>query len=285
MRWCIAFIMICMVATQPAWGAKRVADATTTEDIAEITTLLSADDGKMVAAGVEQIRELLESEPVTAARLLRGTWIPRLIEIGRCDVANELALAAMVELASDTAAVEDLQRQRIRALLKDKHNTEALAAAKGLFNVAALANTRTALLTVSECLAAVYPDDPAVLTRFRREQLAGGGGGAAGESATRPASSVLAAIAIDPAPFAAGIARHDVHRYTIPVQPFTLAMARGNMLLVAGRADEARQVFEQAQGLADETQRLEAREAIARAMRAQAGAIGPANAYLNSLRR
>jgi hypothetical protein len=278
----ILFVILAgLVVVQTALAAKRAADTTTSEDIAGITSQLATADAKTLAATVEQIRALLEREPQAAAGQLRNGWIVRLTDIGAYDSANDLAIAAIVEVASDTGAVEELQRLRVRTLLAAGRRMDALAASKGLFNVASTSGTRSALQTVMECLAAAYPDDPAVLTRFRREQLEG----ATLQSTTKPASSTLAAIHIAPAPLAAGIARQDTRRYAIRVQPFRAAVAYANMLLLADRVDEAREVLEQARKVADETQQLELRQGIARSLKAQAGVIGPGNAYLATLRR
>ena len=59
---------------------------------------------------------------------------------------------------------------------------------------------------------------------------------------------------------------------------------KGTLLLWANRTKEARQTFEQAYDLADEHQMKSAIENVARAIRADTGSIGQANAYILSLR-
>jgi hypothetical protein len=281
MRRILVVILTCFIAAQAALGARRAVDTTTSEDIAEITSQLATANGKTLAATLERIRSLLEREPQAVAGQLRNGWLARLTDIGAYDSANDLAIAAIVEVASDTGAVEDLQRLRVRTLLRAGRTMDALAASKGLFNVASTSGTRSALLMVMECLAAAYPDDPGMLTRFRREQLEG----ATLQNTSGPASAILAAIRINPAPLAAGIARQDTRRYAIRVQPFRAAVAYANMLLLADRVDEARDILEQAGKVADATEQLELRQGIARSLKAQAGVIGPGNAYLATLRR
>jgi hypothetical protein len=60
--------------------------------------------------------------------------------------------------------------------------------------------------------------------------------------------------------------------------------ARANLLLLEGNAKEARAVFERAQGIAADADQPGAIENVARAIRAEAGCIAPANAYVLPMR-
>jgi predicted RNA polymerase sigma factor len=66
-------------------------------------------------------------------------------------------------------------------------------------------------------------------------------------------------------------------------EDFISLTARGNLLLICGRTDEARSVFERAYALAPDAQLPAATESIARCMKAQDGSIGHANAWILSL--
>jgi hypothetical protein len=81
---------------------------------------------------------------------------------------------------------------------------------------------------------------------------------------------------------AAGASQYDTIMATFSGNDELDVMARGNLLLLAGRADEARALFEGFLKTADASQKLKFQEGVARAIRAQDGTIGRANGYLVS---
>ena len=120
---------------------------------------------------------------------------------------------------------------------------------------------------VWECLLAAYPDDHALLERFREEQWAavlGGGPEAAG------AQSVMGSIQIDPGAYDKAMAdfREQKDEW----------LCRGNLMLMAGKVTEARKVFEKAyEGSPDSPAAV---DSLARCIKAEDGDIGRANKYV-----
>jgi hypothetical protein len=86
-------------------------------------------------------------------------------------------------------------------------------------------------------------------------------------------------IKADPTPFEARVKDSEKH-----VASYPQLTRRGNLLLFVDRPAEARDAFERALKLANEAQRAAAIENVARAIRAEDGAVGRANAYILSLR-
>ncbi len=248
-------------------------------DPQQIDALLAAKDSASLDQAVASIRSLLVEQPQESARRLRGGWLDALSAAGRHETVAELAIPAIVEYAADVRAVEELQTKRVRALLKADKPRQALSAAKGLFNVASMAHTRQSLLTVAECLNATYPDDPSIVERFRREQIAG--------AATRPAAakSVLDSIPIDPSPFEAGLRLYAPGNYVLQVDEFSDKLAYGNLLLLAGQSLKAEQVFRNLPRSAEPERQAQTNEAIARSLKAQDGGIFRANEWVRALRQ
>jgi hypothetical protein len=89
--------------------------------------------------------------------------------------------------------------------------------------------------------------------------------------------NILKSIKIDASPYEEVLAR-------LPNSTsFRDLMARGNLLLLADRPSDALASFELAYDLAKHKDLAVATEGIARAIRAQDGSVGRANAYVVSL--
>ena len=164
--------------------------------------------------------------------------------------------------------------------LATKNKPAALSAARACYNIVELKDTAGAVNLIAQCLTLARPNDPDAADRFRAQQVAGAAANSTADpepSTAPPSDSVLARIPIDPAPFA-DIADH------IQVIIYNDALARGNLLLLAGKPADARAQFLIAQKLAPKEKAAEAVANIARAIRAQAGCVGPANAYILKLR-
>ena len=188
-------------------------------------------------------------------------------------------------------------------LLADQKTDQALSAAKVYYNVCLLKNTSDAIDLVALCLARARPHDMTAVHQFKLEQIAGAATQPAGDPAhqsqtqletqapgqspgTQATSSqtladlqgsVLDTIPIDPKPYEEAIANINPLNY----RDFA---AKGNLLLLAGRAKEARELLEQAVDLAPEKETAAAIENVARVLRAEHGCVGPANAYILKLR-
>lgn len=241
-----------------------------------IVERLKQGDAAAQQEAITEIRSLLQSQPQKAAGQLRGSWLKLLLDAQRNQEVVELTQPTLVALAGDTAGVEQVLSFRVQALLALEKNAEALSAAKQLFNFAGMKGTANSVLTVCQCLNAVHPDDRDILKRFRQEQVEGARPTAT--NAPHPKSdSLLAGVAIDPKPYEAALR-------ALTGEDYKTLVTRGNLLLLAGRNDEAWDVLERAYSQATDKDLPVASENLARCMKAQDGAIGRANAFIASIR-
>jgi hypothetical protein len=262
----LSLIMACGVAATRAAGREEgSSDDTRARDL---SARLADVDQANVDAAIDEIHTFLESEPDQSVGFCRKYWLPALIYASQFDVANRLACDAILAAPWQTGTVEALQETRVKLMLRANHPIEALANARSLFNVASLRGTERAMLLVLQCLKAVHPGDNAVLGRLRREELAG--------ATTRPAtrvnqtSGVLAEISIDPSPYAAAISQ-------FASDDDQSQRAKGNLLLLAGRCDEALAIFQAMDHSSEAVDRMGLAENVARALKACDGTIGRAN--------
>jgi hypothetical protein len=170
-------------------------------------------------------------------------------------------------------AFAPLQKLRVQSLLAAGKPTDALSAAKVYYSIVPLNRTAEAINLVTLCLVSARPDDPGIARRFKRQQVVGASVQPSTQSAEDLGAPVLAGITVDPKPFEAAIAQITLGQYS----DFE---AKGNLLLASGKAKEARQVFQQADALVPEGKEARSIENLARAIRADAGCVGPANAYI-----
>ncbi len=223
-------LTICLSLIGEAAGADTPAPKP--DPIKAVTEQIAGNDPAQVDAAIAGIREKI-SQPQAdrnVASFCAGQWIPAMIAAKRYADAEQIGLLCI--LNSPDPTVEPLQQLRIKALLAQNKNAEALAAAKALFNVASMATTADALQKIAQCLELVHPDDRMLIKRFKLQQMAG----ATTQPSTQSAESdgpdrggVMASIKIDPAPYAARIKELTDKDYV------TLA-SKGKLLLLAGRA-------------------------------------------------
>jgi tetratricopeptide (TPR) repeat protein len=119
-----------------------------------------------------------------------------------------------------------------------------------------------------------------MVKRFRLQQLAG----AQSDPEQRKkllaelGENVLASIQIDGTPFKDAIAQRQ------NANDYDTLYSLGNLLLIAGRISEAREVFEKVYKIAPAGEVNYASEAIAKVIKAEDGAIGRANAFAAAIR-
>jgi len=240
-------------------------------EIADLTEQLKSPEAATVAGAVKDIQTRLESDPDGSLGYLRRFWLKPLQEGRKFDLVETLCLRAILAAPQRTGDVEFFQETRIRALLTAGKPQEALSQAKALCNVTGMRNTEKSLLLLAECLKAVHPDDPQVLKKLAREQKGG--------ATTRPASEapadggIVASIPVDGSAYQKAIDE-------LVSDDDRSQLAKGNLLLLAGRAQEAQKVFEQLLAHTDASNLMGFHENVARALRAQDGTIGRANGYL-----
>jgi len=283
-RWIGALVsMLCLVAiaTSPAadnGNAPAAKPAPEDWGHAHYLAELNSGDNARVAQAVQDIEIRAQK---TSPYKYRGTVLQVLVECKMCAQADEMAMRLIFFDPFHTDSVAALEKLRAKALLGENKPVEALAAAKGYYYTALLKDTGDAIDMMAICLIKARPDDPGIGRRFKKQQVAA----AQTPSTTQPAvpaaddlgPPILPTIEIDPTPFEPAIAKIDR-------EDFKSLVMKGNLLLAAGKAKEARAVFEQAYVVVPPEKAGDAIEHVARAIRAESGGVGPANAYILSER-
>jgi hypothetical protein len=283
---CVLAITPCASSAQATQPSTPVATTrpTTAPDIATlrrdpvkvITAELQSADPAVITQAVSDINTILATNAGLISDQLRGDWIKRLVALRRFDDVSQLSLRGTIIYADRVDVIDQFQQMRTMSFLWAGKPTEALAAAKQYFDVASLQDTADSILFICRCLNSVYPDDRSVLKQYRLEQIRG----AKAVAPMQPpdsSNSIMDKVQIDATPYAAnirGLTGEDYHSLFV----------KGNLLLLAGRTDEAWDVFERAYTEASPGDLPTASESLARCMRAQDGTIGRANAWILSIR-
>jgi tetratricopeptide (TPR) repeat protein len=271
------------VLTSVLVGASCPAQTTRPEPPRAVDTIrkqIESKDSEQVKAAVETIWEQLHSSDINDVRTaVRGmVWrhqLDALMDAQRYEDVERLSLEAILALAGDTNSTELLQAYRVRALLKLGKPKEALAAAKGEFNVCRMKSVPNALQHVVDCLKVAHPGEEAIINRFRQEQIEGARESSQSSVPGRQ-STVLAGVKVDGSVFEKGMQRYTRENYRDWA-------SLGNLLLLADKPKEARPLFERAYGVAKTNTLAAATESIARCMKAEDGTVGRANAWLLSI--
>ncbi|HEV8293099.1 MAG TPA: hypothetical protein VGP94_14285, partial [Tepidisphaeraceae bacterium] len=153
---------------------------------------------------VPELRALLQSNPRQAVdRLLNRGGLAILMQARRYDDLEALAVPAIVSASRDTWQMEQLQRFRVAAFNEGGKSNESLAAARAQFNVAGMGSVPNDLTTIATALRGAFPNDQAIVNRFKLQQLAG----AQSNSEQRKkllaelGESVMGSIQVDGTPF------------------------------------------------------------------------------------
>jgi tetratricopeptide (TPR) repeat protein len=268
----IAWIMMAALSPPATWAAQ----SSRNEIIQAIDKQIASGDAQLVQQAITAIDAALASDKFMALQGLNQAWLKRLISIKRYDDAADLAQRAVLTWPNSDYTILPLLTYRVRALLAVGKPKEALADARSAFNVAGMERTSQAMKLLWECLLAAYPQDHALLERFKAEQWGAvlATGALADEVNAAGAQSVMGSIAIDPAVYDKALAdfREQKEEW----------LCRGNLMLMAGKAKEAREIFEKAYAGAMDSPA--AVDSVARCMKAEDGDIGRANKYVSGLR-
>jgi hypothetical protein len=259
--------IILFFASSRSFGAKP---APLSEDpkFYEITTALSGGPSAQPQV-LALLGGLYSTQSGMAVRYINEAWVPSLIAQKQYDFADEITIDAIVHVATNARLVESLQTTRVRISLDAGRPQEALKRAKGLFNVASLDGTKSALLLMEECLQAAFPGDTQKIDQFRAEQWEG-----ARNSSASDLPSMIKGFASESDVF------RDAIDAAIP-RTDSNSRAKANLLLLADRAKEARIIFERlAQKAKRKRDPWSAENDVARSIKAEDGLIGRANAYL-----
>ena len=240
------------------------------------TLLLRSDDAAQQQKGVEGIKALFAHNPGAAIGKFKAEWLSLLLTTQHYQDVLDLSIVVSLNSASDMQVLEQVQRARVKSLIALGKQEEALANAKSYFNVSSMKGTAEAIMAVVQCLNINPTSDNNRLERFKAQQLLSSNSvSALKELANGP--SVLGSIHVNTEPYDAAIrSRVD--------DDFTTLTERGNLLLLADRAKEARDAFERAYVVADDRQLNLASENFARAMKAEDGNVSRANEWALSIR-
>lgn len=241
---------------------------------------IGAELASRSSAGTKQavgrIDALVSTSAYQCRLMLRDRWLPALMAQKQYQAVAELAQLEILNNPDSTNTINILQAMRVQALLAAGQAQAALAAAKGLFNIATMQNTANALMLVAKCLKADSPNGLQLVNQLQRQQRSGAeipGGNAKAISCT-----VLADIQVNPKPYLRAAGRQP----TLRVEDL---IGKGNLLLLADKPRRARIYFDQAYSVAWNNQWLvAATERIAACIKAQDGTIGRANAWVLAIR-
>lgn len=271
------------IASRPrssAGSAPLTNPGTQRDDI--IADLQSGDDAR-VASALAGIQAYITRHGGVRAEV---PTLQILIDAKRYSDLNTIALAQIMKAADYTPGVAAMEKLRAQAFLAGGDSASALSTAKAYYNVCALKDTADAIDVVSLALAAAHPEDSAIVERFKDQQVAWATAAPASQPAAEATDKnspdaalgtpILAGIPLDGKPFDSAIAG-------ITFSQYKQYVAKGNLLLISGRAAEAHEIFKKASVIAPSAKAGEACENVARAIRAESGCVAPANAYVLSM--
>jgi hypothetical protein len=241
-------------------------DASVGEAVAEISKLLSNN---------------VRNQGAYATIALRWKWGDEFLKVKRYEELLGLCKMGIFRMAHErTYHAGGLQRMRVMCLLSLGRNEEALSHAKLYFNMCVTAETAEAVRLLVRCLAAARPGDAKIIERFKEEQIAGAVLTNAPPSKEAVGKSVLGGIEL-PVEDIEEYERQIERRAKARPEQVQERTALGNFLIMAGRAAEAKVVFEETFGAnIPDNAVADALENVAIAIRACDESIGRANAYI-----
>jgi hypothetical protein len=204
----------------------------------------------------------------------------------RYDLCDRAAAHGTIIAATQLPWVEKFLEMRVQAKLKQDKAAEALPLARSYYNVCSLTRTSAAIDLVSMCMIEDHtsPNPTAAARKFRMQQVKGATAPAAASasdatSAAAKEKSVLDDLKVDGAAYEKAARELEARG-----DNYLRLIERGNLLLLANQPTAAKALFNKAYAVASDAQLAEATESVARAMRAEDGTVGRANAWILSLR-
>lgn len=210
----------------------------------------------------------------------RGSLLMLLVQAKLYDRADEITKQYITD-HPDSLTVSKVQAVRVQSLVQQQKWPDALAAARSYYDSCALEDTSKAIALINTCLLGVHPDDVDLVRRFKQQQVASANTAIPDAAPADPAlgEPIMPTIKPDTKTFAEAAD-------AMETGSAQAAAFKGNLMLLSGRADEAKKLFEQAEAVAqtaDDTK--DALQGQARALRAKYGSIGPANAFILKLKK
>jgi hypothetical protein len=263
-----------LTVAQPDPGEKPVKEPTESELVAK--DLLSPDEAVRTKA-LSDIRQMIADARSGKRKLaFNNRWVLNLHKTKQYEAAAELSVHGITMRPEQSAGVSRLQSYRVKALIAAGKADVALVEAKAFYNVCMMKDTEMAIELLAGALQTARPNEKGIGGKFIAQQVAASTVPDATNTAVPEdlGPSLLKSIQIDAKTYKTEIDLCDT-------TDFAGCTAKGNLLLLAGRTAEAKAVFQTASELAvGEAQQLAAIENIARAIRADTGSIGQANAYI-----
>jgi hypothetical protein len=211
-------------------------------------------------------------------------WMPALESAERFQDVLDLSIPA-VTARPDAVFIERVMLHRMKALLELKRPQEALQAAKAAYCLCQADRLAFNANNLQRCLEAANADDPDIGKRFRTEvalaAMSDPDPGAGPMATTQPSETVFQSIKIDDAPFQDGL---NYWKQKCSPGSFRDQIQYGNLLIAAGKPEDAEAVFRKAYLTAKTPQDLDAAKAsICLALRAEDGNDLRGNAWLAAL--
>lgn len=247
---------------------------------------LASPDIEIQNAAVARVNAILDTpseldekgEPVSKKALVHPRWLDSLLKVKRYDDVISIATRGMLLWPANSDRISGFQKVRVWALIASGKTDAALSASKTYYNVCTMKETASAIELVAACLRKAHPQEPAIAKTFSAQQVAG----ATTQPTTMPAAAalnILKTIPVDSSPFEGALKE-------FVFEDFSAMVGKGNVLLLCDRPKEAMECFEAAMVQAVNEAGLKvAVEGVARAIRAETGAIGPANNFILTQRK
>ena len=240
---------------------------------ASLEPWLAGKDAANRKAALASITREINAAPYFTVPLVYQYWLPPLMDGGHYRTVANLAMRGILAAPAYTFAIDRLLVFRIQALAAMHKDAAALRNAKSLFNVCRMQDTGTALLILDQRLDVTYHNHPNIVRQFVLEERRG---------AKMPLdnrepidrSGVLASIQVHAGPYLARLK-------SIHGTGSSALMEKGDLWLLADEPVKALQCFQLMEAYATNAKQLLLLERfICRAIRAEDGTIGRANAHL-----
>ena len=240
---------------------------------ASLEPWLAGKDAANRKAALASITREINAAPYVTVPLVYQFWLPPLMDGGHYRTVANLAMQAVLAAPAYTFAIDRLLVFRIQALAAMHKDAAALRDAKSLFDVCRMQDTAMALVILDQRIDAVYHNDPAIMRRFVLEEREGARMPAEGDRHIIK-STVLASVQVHAGPYLARLK-------SIHGTGSSALMEKGDLWLLAARPAKALQCFQLMEAYATNAKQLLLLERfICRAIRAEDGTIGRANAHL-----
>jgi hypothetical protein len=268
--------------------AESVHPAIAQQDLDAITEQLQSSVAADRDKALAQIHDLAKTDAKSLSQGLTS-WLKPLMDNKLYSDIEQLTVQAIIARASLPEFVENAQRARVMAFMAEGNYPQALKEAKMYYNVASLSGTGDAVQLLTQILAKTNGDPFA--KRFQSEQLFAAAplpAGALNTDAPPPdaaQSPIVLGLAVDAAAYAQTISDLDKNQNGKGQHSYN-RIARGNLLLLSDKPEDARKLFIESCRIAKGEKNIrDAVEGVARAMRARDGNVVAANAYILSLRQ